>query len=60
MILSSFKKYLHPYGKAESSNIMEVLHLILDIDFLRIVSVKKDIGLASAKFPLKDISQLTK
>ena len=41
MILSNCKKYLHPYGKAESSHVTEVLDLLLGIYFLRIAFVKR-------------------
>ena len=52
MILSSCKKYSHPYGKAESSHVTEVLDLILGIYF----ASEKTIGPASTKFLLKGIS----
>ena len=55
MILSSCKKYLHPYGKMESSHVTQVPDLILGI-YLRTASVKKTFGLVSAKFFLKGSS----
>ena len=39
--LSSCKKYLHPFGKADSGHVTYVLGLILGVCFVRIASVNK-------------------